>query len=76
LENNYLNYRNAAYLRGAVFLSRLREEMGEAQFFAFLRAYRERYQGEIVSGEEFFALLDEYQDPQSLDWLGEFFSQQ
>jgi len=76
LENNYLNYRNTAYLRGAVFLSRLREEMGEAQFFAFLREYRELYQGKIVTGEDFFGLLSEYQDPQSLDWLREFFSQQ
>ncbi len=71
--DNYESYRQSIYLRGALFISQLREALGEEQFFAFLRSYGERYENQIAAGEDFFAVLGEYQEPESLSWLGEYF---
>jgi aminopeptidase N len=73
--DQYLNYRNATYLQGAKFLARLRDSLGDEIFFAFLREYASRYQGEIVTGDDFFSLLGEYVDLDQLDWLGEYFGE-
>jgi hypothetical protein len=73
--DQYLNYRNATYLQGAKFLARLRDSLGDEIFFAFLREYASRYQGEIVTGDDFFSLLGEFVDLDQLDWLGEYFGE-
>ncbi len=50
----YLAYRDAVYLRGALFLEELRRLLGDEQFFAGLyRFYTENF-GRIVSPDDFF----------------------
>jgi aminopeptidase N len=41
----YRAYRDAVYLNGATFLEELRQQVGEAAFFAFLQDYTARYAG-------------------------------
>ncbi len=53
-------YRDAVYLRGAYFLRDLRAMMGDAAFFTFLQAYRDRWAGHIADPRDFFALVAEY----------------
>ena len=69
----YLNYRNATYLQGAKFIAALKSELGDEQFYTFLRDYAARNQDKIVTAEDFFSLLGEYLDIGSLSWLGEYF---
>ncbi len=71
--DQYLAYRDATYLQGAKFLVQLRDAMGKELFYKFLRDYAARYQGKIVSRQDFFNLLDEYVMG-DLPWLGEYFS--
>ncbi len=71
--DQYLNYRNATYLQGAKFMVALKNELGEEQFYAFLRDYAARNRDQIVTGEDFFSLLGEYGDVSSWSWIGEYF---
>jgi hypothetical protein len=50
-------YRNAVYLRGALFLEDLRQLLGDAAFFAFLKDYATLNAGRLATTEGFFALL-------------------
>jgi len=71
--DQYLNYRNATYLQGAKFMAALKSELGDEQFYAFLRDYAARNQAKIATSKDFFSLLGEYLDLGSLSWLGEYF---
>jgi len=71
--DQYLNYRNATYLQGAKFMFALKNELGDEQFYAFLRDYAAQFQDQIVTGEDFFLWLGGYVDVQNLVWLGEYF---
>jgi hypothetical protein len=71
--DQYLNYRNATYLQGAKFMAALKDELGDEQLYSFLREYAARYQDQIVTAEDFFLLLGEYLDLDSLTWLGDYF---
>lgn len=51
-------YANAVYLRGAQFLQALREQIGEAAFFEFLKNYAAAMAGERASTADFFYILD------------------
>jgi len=53
-------YRDAVYLRGAMFLAELRELMGEDAFLEFLRDYLRKYSYRLATGDDFFALLSEH----------------
>jgi aminopeptidase N len=53
-------YRDAVYLRGAIFLEELRILVGEEAFFAFLRDYAYRRAGQIATTLDFFAILGEH----------------
>lgn len=53
-------YRDAIYLRGAQFIEALRQGMGDAAFFAFLRAYATEMSGRQASADDFFRTLEEY----------------
>jgi hypothetical protein len=55
--SGFYPYRDAVYLRGAMFLEELRNIMGEGDFLIFLRAYLEKFRAQQVSGDEFFNLL-------------------
>jgi aminopeptidase N len=48
-----------SYLKGAVVVHRLRQEMGDEAFFAGLRHYFERYGGGTASHAQFQAVLEE-----------------
>jgi hypothetical protein len=56
----YRAYRDAVYLNGALFLTDLRQAVGDEAFFAFLQDYASRFRGRIASGADFFSLLAEY----------------
>ncbi len=53
-------FRDAIYLRGALFLEEIKNLMGEEDFLAFLRDYLNQYRYGIVCGDDFFALLKEH----------------
>lgn len=71
--DQYLNYRDATYLQGAKFMAALKDQLGDEMFYSFLREYATGNQDQIVTGIDFFALLEDYVDLDELDWLGEYF---
>jgi aminopeptidase N len=56
----YYVYRNAVYLQGAKFLEGLRKLTGDDAFMAFLRDYVTQNSGNLVTGDDFFAILQEH----------------
>lgn len=55
-------YINQVYAQGARFLGDLRALIGDSDFFAFVRAYREANDGRIATREDFFAALYAHTD--------------
>ncbi|UCD98916.1 MAG: M1 family metallopeptidase [Chloroflexota bacterium] len=62
-------YRDAVYLRGALFLSDLRNLLGEEVFIAFLRDYLAEYRYRQATGDDFFNLLSAYASEADLSAL-------
>jgi len=58
--SDYRQYVNAVYLRGALFLHELRQQMGDEAFLAFLGEYAREYDGRQAQPADFFALLRRY----------------
>ncbi len=56
----FREYVDAVYLRGALFLDALRQQVGDETFAAFLRAYYARNQARLVAPDDFFNLLAEH----------------
>lgn len=54
---DFYPYRDAVYLRGAMFLGDLRQAMGDEAFLAFLRDYLQQFTYRQATGEDFFSLL-------------------
>jgi len=54
---NYDLYRNAVYFNGAVFLSELRQAIGDDVFFVFLHDYTQKNTGKIATTQDFFSIL-------------------
>jgi hypothetical protein len=54
---DFYPYRDAVYLRGALFLADLRQTMGDEAFRAFLRDYLQQFTHRLSSGDDFFTLL-------------------
>jgi hypothetical protein len=71
--NNYEDYRQAVYLRGAEFQGQLREELGQERYYQFLRDYAGDKTNQVADGEDFFNLLGQYTEVEKLPWLGEYF---
>jgi hypothetical protein len=69
----YLPFRNAVYLRGALFLDELRKSIGDDSFFAFLRQYVVDYQDEIATTDGFFETLREFVSEDIGDLIEEYF---
>ena len=67
-------YRDAVYLRGALFLGELRDLMGEEEYLEFLRAYLEQFRYRQASGDDFFNLLSEYTSADLSGLIGTYFS--
>jgi hypothetical protein len=57
--SEFYPYRNAIYLRGAMFLGDLRQAMGDQAFFDFLRAYLALNSGRQATTQGFFELLSQ-----------------
>ncbi|HLE15775.1 MAG TPA: M1 family metallopeptidase [Anaerolineales bacterium] len=57
---DFYPYRNAVYLRGALFLVELRTRMGDEAFKAFLRDYLNRFAYRQATTADFFAVLSEH----------------
>ena len=55
--NGFRPYRDAVYLRGALFLENLRKEIGDEAFFAFLKDYAARGAHRQATTKDFFAIL-------------------
>ncbi len=67
-------YRNAVYLRGAMFLIELREMMGEEPFLAFIRDYVNKYSYRQATGNDFFALLASHTRLDLTNLIGNYFA--
>ena len=53
-------YRNAVYLRGAMFLQEIRDAVGDEAFFAALKDYAISNTYKIATSEDFFDSLAKY----------------
>jgi aminopeptidase N len=71
--NTYRRYINAVYLRGVLFLERLRLIIGEQAFFELLAAYVDQNQGQIATREDFFSLVNQMSDRDYSDLMAEYF---
>jgi hypothetical protein len=60
--SGFYPYRDAVYLRGAMFLGELRDVLGEDAFLEFMRDYLGQFRYRQVNGDDFFNLLNEYTD--------------
>lgn len=59
---DYTSYRNAVYLNGAIFLEKLRENLGDEYFYQFLKQYTVQYNHHFVTSNSFLDLLSDYTD--------------
>ncbi len=67
-------YRDAVYLRGAMFLGELRELMGHENFLSFLNEYLERNSHRQATGDDFFELLSEHTSADLSALIGSYFT--
>ena len=67
-------YRDAVYLRGALFLGELREVLGEEGFQEFLSDYLSLFRYRQVSEEDFFNLLSQHTSADISQLVSEYFS--
>ncbi len=58
--DGFYPYRDAVYLRGAMFLGELRDIMGQEAFLEFLKDYLAQYRARQASGDDFFNLLSKH----------------
>jgi Peptidase family M1 domain len=58
--NDSRAYRNAVYLRGAIFLDELRNLVGDQAFFSFLKDYAQANAYSIATSKDFFTTLREH----------------
>ena len=57
-------FNGGVYLRGGLTLHALRLEIGDAEFFALLRTYHDRFEGGNASTEDFIGLAEEFSGEQ------------
>lgn len=70
---SYRAYRDVVYLNGANFFEDLRTLVGDQAFFAFLRAYRERYTYGLATARGFFETLEEHTSADLTPLVEEYF---
>jgi hypothetical protein len=73
-QDAYRAYRDAVYLNGAVFLESLRQTIGDAVFFDFLKDYAATFAYQIVTTNDFFDLLYQHTDTDLKTLEKEFFA--
>lgn len=66
-------YRNAVYLRGALFLDALRKQIGDDAFFAFLKDYVTTEKFKIATANDFFAILARHTNQDLTSLKAEYF---
>lgn len=66
-------YINSAYMNGAVFLEEMRVQMGDKDFFAFLKDYAARFSYNRATGDDFFAVARENTDANINYLIGTYF---
>lgn len=71
---DFYPYRNAVYLRGAMFLEEVRQAMGDEAFFAFLRDYVSKYSHQQARGEDFFSLMKAHSNADLEAIIGAYFA--
>jgi hypothetical protein len=72
-DEEYRQYVNAVYLRGAEFLEALRVRIGDEAFFAFLQDYLAQGRGQIATADDFFSILRQHTDADISDLVSEYF---
>lgn len=73
--NGYVPYRNAVYLRGALFLHELRQVVGDRAFFGALQSLVDEFRYDrLVSTEDFFTAFEEQTSVDYQDLIGEYFT--
>lgn len=70
----YLTYRNTVYLRGAQFMTELRQQIGDIAFFGFLKDYSHQMDGRIASGNDFFRILRLHSQADLADLFARYFT--
>ena len=73
-QDAYRAYRDAVYLNGAVFLESLRQTIGDAVFFEFLKDYAKKFAYQIATTDDFFDLLYQHTDADLKALEKEFFA--
>lgn len=66
-------YKYIVYFNGAHFMRDLRGRIGDAAFFAFLQDYYNQGRGKIVTGDDFFRILDQHTDMDYSDLVSTYF---
>ncbi len=66
-------YLNAVYRRGALFISDMRDRMGDEAFFAVLRDYYESTASQLSTADDFFAIVYRHTDVDLSSLLEEYF---
>ena len=66
-------YKQIVYFNGAHFLEELRQRIGDEAFFAFLQDYYVQEKGRIVSGNDFFRILEAHTDTDFTDIVRAYF---
>jgi hypothetical protein len=72
--NDFNVYKDAVYLRGAMFVEDLRVLIGDETFDAFLLDYLKQYTHEQATASGFFALLENHTDADLSGLLSEYFA--
>jgi hypothetical protein len=74
IAGGYESYRNAVYLRGAMFLQEIRDAVGDEAFFAALKDYAISNTYKIATSEDFFDSLAKYSAVDLSPILARYFS--
>ena len=72
--NDFKVYKDAVYLRGAMFLDDLRVLIGDEAFNAFLLDYLKQYTDEQATANGFFALLENHTEADLSGLLSKYFA--
>ncbi len=70
----FRSYTNAVYLNGAHFIEDLRAQMGDDDFFRFIKDYAARYSRGRATSYDFFAVAREHTSADLTSLISEYFS--
>ena len=73
MRGGFRPYVNSAYMNGAVFLEEMRVQMGDRDFFNFLKDYATRFSYKRATGDDFFAVARENTDANLNYLIGTYF---